>query len=111
MAKTCYRPWDLTLIHELEGRAEALADTFNAQEEATKLWAYAKMGWKGSPGRDDEGAGGASGGGGGLVRGAGGSEHAVGVCDDRAGARYRELEGRAKALAGTFNAQDVTNTP
>jgi hypothetical protein len=51
MAKTCYRPWGRTLVPELEGRAEALADTFNAQEVANMLWAYAKTGWKGSPGR------------------------------------------------------------
>ena len=44
MAKARYRPWDRTLVPELEGRAEALAGTFNAQEVANMLWAYAKMG-------------------------------------------------------------------
>ena len=44
MAKSRYRPWDRTLIPELEGRAEALAGTFKAQEVATTLWAYATMG-------------------------------------------------------------------
>ena len=39
MAKTCYHPWDRTLVPDLEGRAEALADTFKAQEVANTLWA------------------------------------------------------------------------
>ena len=49
MAKSRYRPWDRTLIPELEGRAEALAGTFNAQNVANTLWAYAT--WGGSPGQ------------------------------------------------------------
>ena len=44
MAKTRYRPWDRSLVPELEGRAEALACTFNAQHVANTLWAFAKMG-------------------------------------------------------------------
>ena len=44
MAKTCYRPWDRPLIPELEGRAEALAGTFNTQNVANTLTAYAKIG-------------------------------------------------------------------
>ncbi len=44
MAKTRYRPWNPTLVPKLEGRAEALAGTFNAQNVANTLWAYAKMG-------------------------------------------------------------------
>ena len=44
MAKSRYRPWDRTLVPELEGRAEALAGTFNAQDVANTLWAYATMG-------------------------------------------------------------------
>jgi len=44
MAKTRYRPWDAALVLRLEGRAEALAGTFNAQNVANKLWAYATMG-------------------------------------------------------------------
>ena len=43
MAKTCYRPWDQALVPALEGRAEALAGTFNAQGVANTLWAYATM--------------------------------------------------------------------
>jgi hypothetical protein len=49
MAKSRYRPWDRTLIPDLEGRAEAVAGTFNAQNVANTLWAYATMGR--SPGR------------------------------------------------------------
>ena len=33
-----------SLMRELEGRAEALAGTFNAQDVANTLWAYATMG-------------------------------------------------------------------
>ena len=44
MAKTRYSPWDPALIPKLEGRAEALAGTFKAQEVANTLWAYATMG-------------------------------------------------------------------
>jgi len=43
--------------------------------------------WGRSPGGDDEGTGGAGGGAGGHVQGAGRGQHAVGVCDDGAGAR------------------------
>jgi len=32
------------LMREMEGRAEALAGTFKAQEVANTLWAYATMG-------------------------------------------------------------------
>jgi len=35
---------------ELEGRAEALADTFNAQNVANTLWAYARQGGAGAGG-------------------------------------------------------------
>ena len=34
------------LMRKLEGRAEALAGTFNAQDVANTLWAYATMGWE-----------------------------------------------------------------
>jgi len=63
MAQTHHRPWDPALVPKLEGRAEALAGTFNAQEVANTLWAYATMGrepgagcgrmrrWGGSPGQ------------------------------------------------------------
>ena len=44
MAKTEYCPWDPSLVPALEVRAEALAGTFNAQNVANTLWAYATMG-------------------------------------------------------------------
>ena len=44
MAKTHYRPRDPSLVPALEVRAEALAGTFNAQDVANTLWAYATMG-------------------------------------------------------------------
>ena len=44
MAKTCYCPWDLSLVPKLERRAEALAGTFKAQCVVNTLWAYATMG-------------------------------------------------------------------
>jgi hypothetical protein len=54
-------------VPELEARAEAVEDTFNAQNVANTLWAYATMGRAaGARGGLDEGAGGA-------VRGAGGT--------------------------------------
>ena len=43
MAKNRYRPLDLSLVPELERRAEAVAGTFNAQNVANTLWAYATM--------------------------------------------------------------------
>ena len=44
IAKTRYRPRDQSLFPQLEGRAEAVAGTFKAQEVANTLWAYARMG-------------------------------------------------------------------
>ena len=44
IAKARYSPNDQSLVPQLEGRAEALAGTFNAQEVANTLWAYATMG-------------------------------------------------------------------
>ena len=44
MAKSRYSAWDRTLVPKLEGRAGALAGTFNAQNVANTLWAYATMG-------------------------------------------------------------------
>ena len=44
MAQTHHRPWDPALVPKLEGRAEALAGTFNVQNVANTLWAYATMG-------------------------------------------------------------------
>ena len=73
----------------LERRAEALAGTFNEQDLANALWAYATMG-----------AGGAGGGAGGHVQRAGRGKHAVGVCDDGAGARGRGDAGAGGAGGG-----------
>jgi len=44
MAKSRYHPWNQNLVSKLGGRAEALAGSFNAQEVAHTLWAYATMG-------------------------------------------------------------------
>ena len=112
MAKTRYRPWDLTLVPELEGRAEALAGTFNAQNVANTLWAYATMG-------REPGAG--------VMKGLEGRAEALGgmfnaqnvanllwayatMGREPGVGMMRALEGRAEALAGTFNAQEVANT-
>jgi len=43
MAKARRRPGDRSLLPVLQGRAEALADTFNAQRVANTLW-YATLG-------------------------------------------------------------------
>jgi hypothetical protein len=100
------------LMRVLEGRAEALAGTFNAQGVVNTLWTYATMarapGGAGghvkraergkhavdvcddgavARGGGDEGAGGPGGGAGGHVPRAGSGKHSVGVCDDGAGAR------------------------
>ncbi len=68
------------LIRAFEGRTEALADTFNLQDVANTLWAYATMGRE--PGAGLMSAGGAGGGSGGHVQDAEGGKHAVGVFDD-----------------------------
>ena len=44
MAKARYRPVDPGVWPALEGRAEAVAPTMNAQDVANTLWAYATMG-------------------------------------------------------------------
>ncbi len=100
------------VMMELEGRAEAVAATFNTQNVANTLWVYATMG---------------------LALGAGlmrvlegraevlaGTFIAPNVANTlwvyeamgRApGARVmKELEGRTEAVAGTFNAQEMANT-
>ena len=46
MAKSRYHPWNQNLVSKLDGRAESLAGTFNAQNVANTLWAYATMGRK-----------------------------------------------------------------
>ena len=44
MAKSRYHPWNQNLVSKLDRRAEALAGSFNAQNVANTLWAYATMG-------------------------------------------------------------------
>ena len=61
MDKTRYRPWDTALVPKLEERAEVVAGTFNAQDVANTLCAYATNG-AGALGGGDAGAGGAGGG-------------------------------------------------
>ena len=103
MAKTRYRPWDPAVVPKLEGRAEAVAGTFNAQNVANTLWAYVTMGR--APGA-------------GLMRALEGRAEAVaGTFKEQEVANtlwayatmgrepgagvMRGLEGRAEALAGT----------
>ena len=71
------------LMSELEGRAEALAGTFNAQGVANTLCAYATMGREPGAGLMREQEGRAEDG---HVECAERCKHAVGVCDDGAGA-------------------------
>ena len=106
--------WDpgAGVMRELEGRAESLAGTFNTQNVANTLWAYATMGRE--PGED-------------LMRGLEGrTESLAGTFNEQEVANtlwvyatmwrepgeglMRGLEGRAEALAGTFTAQHVANT-
>ena len=79
-------------LRELEGRAETLAGSFNTQDVANTLWAV-RVG-------DDEGAGGAGRVAGGHVQCAGRGKHAVGVCDDEAGARGGDDEDAGGAGGG-----------
>ena len=51
-AKAHYTPTNPLVLEALERRAEAVADTFNAQGVANLLWAYATMGR--APGRSEE---------------------------------------------------------
>ena len=44
MAKSRYHPWNQNLVSKLDRRAETRAGTFNAQNVANTLWAYATMG-------------------------------------------------------------------
>jgi hypothetical protein len=112
IAKSRYRPWDQTLVPKLDGQAEALAGTFNAQGVTNTLWAYATMGREPCLGvmRELEGR----------------AEALVGRFNAREVANtlwayatmgrepclgvMRELEGRAEALVGRFNAREVANT-
>jgi hypothetical protein len=112
MAKPCYRPWDRTLVPELEGRAEALTGSFKAQHVANTMWAYATMGREPGAGwmRELEG----------RAEAVAGTFKAQDVANtmwayatmgrESGAGVMRELAGRAEALAGTFNAQDVANT-
>ena len=99
IAKTRYSPRDQSLVPQLEGRAEALAGTFNAQNVANTLWAYAKMGRK--PGT-------------GLLKaleGRAGTFNAQNVANtlwayatmgrEPGTGLMKELEGRGEAMAGT----------
>jgi hypothetical protein len=112
MAKSRYRAWDRTLVPELEGRAEALAGTFNTQNVANTMWANATMGRKPGEGlmRALEG----------RAEALAGTFNAQNVANtlwayatmgrEPGAGTMRALEGRAEALAGTFNAQEVANT-
>jgi len=99
-------------MKELEGRAEALAGTFNAQEVANTLWAYATMGREPGAGvmRALEGRAKA------LVgtfvaQNVANTLWAYATMGREPGAGLMlELEGRVEALAGTFNAQNVANS-
>jgi hypothetical protein len=69
-------------MRELEGRAEALAGTFNAQNVSSTLWAYATM--RREPGKGViKSAGGAGGGAGGHVQRTGSGKHATGLISGR----------------------------
>jgi hypothetical protein len=76
IAKTRYSPCDQSPVPKLEGRAEALAGTFNVHGGGQHAVGVCEDG-AGARGGDDAGAGGAGGGGGGHVEGAGGGNHAV----------------------------------
>jgi hypothetical protein len=112
MAKAHYTPTNPLVREALEQQAEALAGSFNAQEVANTLWAYATM-------RREPGAG-AMRELGGLAEELAGSFNAQGVADtlwayatmgrEPGAGVMRGLQGRAEALAGTLNAQDVANT-
>jgi hypothetical protein len=112
MAKSRYRPWDQTLVPKLDGRAEALAGTFNSQDVANTLWAYATMGREPCLGvmRELEGQAEALAGTF-NVQDVANTLWAYATMGREPGAGLmRELEGRAEALADTFSAQDVANT-
>ena len=112
IAKTRYSPRDQSLVPQLEGRAEALAGTFNVQNVANTLWAYATMGREPGAGmmRELEG----------RAEALAGTFSAQGVANtlwayatmgrEPGAGLMRGLEGRAEALAGTFTAQNVANT-
>jgi hypothetical protein len=96
----------------LEGRAEALAGTFKAQEVANILWAYATMGREPGKGLMTELEG--------RLEALAGTFIAQEVANtlwayatmgqEPGKGLMRLLEGRAEALAGTFKAHDVANT-
>jgi hypothetical protein len=111
-AKAHYTPTNPLVLEALERRAEAVAGTFEAQNVANTLWAYATMG-------REPGAG--------LMRALEGRAEAVaGTFEAQVVANtlwayatmgrepgagmMRALELQVEAVAGTFNAQDVANT-
>jgi hypothetical protein len=111
MAKTRYSPWDPALVPKLEGQAEALAGSLNAQGVANMLWAYATMGREPGAGvmRELEG----------RAEALAGSFKAQEVTNslwayvtmglEPGAGLMKELEGRAETMAGSFNAQGVAN--
>ena len=100
-------------MRELEGRTEALAGTFKAQDVTNSLWAYATMGREPGAGlmmkqleRRAE-----------VVAGTFNAQDvantlwAYATMGRAPGAGLMQvLAGRAEAVAGTFNAQDVAST-
>ena len=100
------------LDEELEGRAEAVAGPFKAQEVANTLWAYARMGREPGAGamRELEGRAEALAGTF-IAKNVANTLWAYATMGQEPGAGLMSgLEGRAEALAGTFNAQDMANT-
>jgi hypothetical protein len=96
----------------LEGRAEAMAGTFNSQNVANALWAYAKMGWKPGAGRMRVLEGRAE-----AVAGTFDAQNVAHALWAYATMRrepgaglMRVLEERTQVIAGTFDAQQVANT-
>ena len=99
-------------MRELEGRAEALAGTFNAQNVSNTLWAYATMRREPEKGvmRVLEG----------RVEALAGTFNAQGVVNtlwayatmylDPGEGLMKELEGLAEAVAATFKTREVVNT-
>ena len=112
IAKTRYSPRDQSLVPQLDGRAEALAGTFKAQDVANTLWAYATMGrepgagmMRALEGRAEALAGSF------IAQGVANTLWAYATMGREPGTGLlRALEGRAEAVAGTFKAQEVANT-
>jgi len=100
------------MMGQLERRAEAIPGEFNSQNIANTLWAYATIGSEPAErmARQLERPGEA------RYQGssaAGSCKHAVGVCETgnkAGGLNEGQLERRAEAISGEFNAQSVANT-